>query len=71
MQINNENTFTGVVIEALPNTMFRVLSDNGNEEMIAYLSGRMKHNRIRVLVGDKVLMEKEAYGGKPRISRRL
>ena len=71
MQVNKENTFTGVVIEALPNTMFRIVSDENGDEMIAYLSGRMKHNRIRVLVGDKVLMEKEEYGGKPRIARRL
>lgn len=71
MQKNTENTLEGVVIEALPNTMFRVFNEDTNEEMIAYLSGRMKHNRIRVLVGDKVTMEVDPYGGKPKITRRL
>lgn len=68
---NQENIIEGIVIEALPNTMFRVVLDEGKEEKIAYLSGRMKHNRIRVLVGDKVLMEVDRYGGKPKITRRL
>lgn len=68
---NKENIFSGTVVEALPNTMFRVMPDEEGEEVIAYLSGRMKHNRIRVLLGDKVLMERDPYGGKPRISRRM
>ncbi|OGD68947.1 translation initiation factor IF-1 [Candidatus Campbellbacteria bacterium RIFCSPLOWO2_02_FULL_35_11] len=61
---------TGVVTEALPNTMFRVeLSDNG--EMLAFLSGKMRMNRIRVLVGDKVSIKTDPYGGKGRIIKRL
>lgn len=71
MQTDDKNIAEGVVIEALPNTMFRIMSEEGGEEVIAYLSGRMKHNRIRVLVGDKVLMEVDPYGGKPKITRRL
>jgi translation initiation factor IF-1 len=48
-----ETILDGEVIEALPNTMFRVRYGEGNEQ-VAYLSGRMKLHRIRVLVGDKV-----------------
>jgi translation initiation factor IF-1 len=69
---------TGVVVEALPNTMFKVeldspKGDEGNEPevILAYLSGKMRLHRIRVLVGDKVIMEMEPYGGKARITKRL
>ncbi|MEK9161627.1 MAG: translation initiation factor IF-1, partial [Patescibacteria group bacterium] len=43
----------GLVIEALPNATFRVRMDDASE-IIAYLSGKMRLNRIKVLVGDKV-----------------
>ncbi|MEI6479142.1 MAG: translation initiation factor IF-1 [bacterium] len=59
----------GVVVEALPDTLFRVELEGG-EVILAYLAGRMKLNRIRVLIGDKVGLEKEPYGGKARIVRR-
>lgn len=59
----------GFVVEALPNTMFKVGLEEGGE-ILAYLSGRMRLNRIRVLVGDKVEMEIDPYGGKARIIRR-
>jgi translation initiation factor IF-1 len=52
--------FEGVVLEILPNTMFRVLLDNGHE-MLAHSSGRMRKNRIRVLAGDKVTVEMTPY----------
>jgi translation initiation factor IF-1 len=52
--------FEGVVQEVLPNTMFRVLLDNGHE-MLAHSSGRMRKNRIRVLAGDKVTVEMTPY----------
>lgn len=61
---------TGVVVEALPNTLFKV-SLAGDKEMFAYLSGKMRLNRIRVLVGDKVEIFLDVYGGKGRIIRRL
>ena len=64
-----KDTVSGVVIEALPNTLFRVQLADGNE-LLAYLSGRMRMNRIRVLVGDKVLLELDPYGGKGRIVKR-
>jgi len=62
---------TGVVVESLPNIMFRVRLDGTDEELLSYLSGKMRLHRIRVLVGDKVLLELEPYGGKARIIKRL
>ncbi len=62
---------TGVVAESLPNIMFKVQLDEGGEEILTYLSGKMRLHRIRVLVGDKVLMEMDPYGGKARIIKRL
>ncbi len=52
--------FDGVVIEILPNAMFRVKLDNGHE-IIAHTSGRMRKNRIRVLLGDKITVEMTPY----------
>jgi translation initiation factor IF-1 len=62
---------TGVVVESLPNIMFKVTLDDSGEEILTYLAGKMRLHRIRVLVGDKVLMEMEPYGGKARIIKRL
>ena len=67
---NEEKAIHGVVLEALPNTMFRVRLDDGTV-LIAYLSGKMKFNRIRVLIGDKVEVLLDEYGGKGRVVRRL
>ena len=61
----------GVVEEALPNAMFRVTLDESDEIILAYLAGRMRRFRIRVLVGDKVGMVLDPYGGKARITKRL
>ncbi|NLE07523.1 MAG: translation initiation factor IF-1 [Parcubacteria group bacterium] len=63
-------TSVGSVTEALPNALFRVKMQNG-EEKLAYLSGRMRLNRIKVLIGDSVEMILDPYGGKGRIVRRL
>ena len=71
MTARKELERTGVVTEALPNIMFRVEVDETKENVIALLSGKMRLHRIRVLVGDKVLLELEPYGGKPRIIKRL
>lgn len=62
---------TGVVVESLPNIMFKVALDETGEEILTYLSGKMRLHRIRVLVGDKVIMEMDPYGGKARIIKRL
>ena len=62
----------GMVVEALPNTMFRIRFKDTveGEEEIAYLSGRMKRFRIRILVGDRVEVKIDEYGGKGRIVKR-
>lgn len=52
--------FPGTVTELLPNAMFRVKLENGHE-VLAHTSGRMRKNRIRVLVGDSVLVEMTPY----------
>lgn len=66
-----ENLVYGVVEEALPNALFRVVLDDTNEKVLVYLSGKMRKFRIRVLVGDKVAIVPEPYGGKGRITKRL
>ncbi len=50
----------GTVVEALPNTMFRVKLDTGHE-VLAYLSGKMRKYYIRVLLGDRVKVELSPY----------
>jgi translation initiation factor IF-1 len=62
-------TSVGVVTEALPNALFRVKIQD--EEKLAYLSGKMRLNRIKVLIGDAVEIVIDPYGGKGRIVRRL
>ena len=68
---NQEEQVEGVVIEALPEAMFKVIIDGSDEGTLAYLAGKMKLRRIRVLIGDRVLMKTDPYGGKARIFRRL
>jgi translation initiation factor IF-1 len=60
----------GVVIESLPNTLFRVSLEDGTI-VLAYLAGKMRLHRIKVLVGDKVTLIQDPYGGRARIVRRL
>ena len=48
------------VEETLPNAMFRVVLDNGHK-VLAHISGRMRKNFIRILPGDKVLIELSPY----------
>ena len=52
--------FNGVVSELLPNAMFRVKLDN-DHTILAHTSGKMRKNRIRVLAGDKVMVEMTPY----------
>lgn len=62
---------TGLVSEALPNTTFRIELENGHQ-VIAYVGGQMRRNRIRVLPGDRVTIEFSPYElEKGRIVRRL
>ncbi|RCL01994.1 MAG: translation initiation factor IF-1 [Candidatus Tokpelaia sp. JSC189] len=52
--------FSGIITELLPNAMFRVKLDN-DHEIIAHTAGKMRKNRIRVLAGDKVMVEMTPY----------
>lgn len=52
--------FRGVVEELLPNAMFRVKLENGHV-ILAHTSGRMRRNRIRILMGDEVTVEMTPY----------
>ena len=67
---------TGIVEEVLPNSLFRVRlpKEEGAEEgklVLSYLAGKMRLHRIRVLVGDRVELVLDPYGGRARIVRRL
>lgn len=71
-----ENVVYGTVTESLPNALFRVRLDKKNEAdeekiILTYLAGKMRLNRIRVLIGDKVKIELDPYGGKGRIRQRM
>ena len=50
----------GVVVEKLPNTMFKVELENGHQ-VLATISGRLRQNFIRILPGDKVTTELSPY----------
>lgn len=70
----NEQIERGVVTEALAGTLFRVKMGQNNEEdkeILAYLSGKMRMHRIKVLVGDSVDIVIDPYGGKGRIVKRM
>ncbi len=71
-----KKTTAGTVEEVLPNSLFRVripASEEGGEGqlILAYLAGKMRLHRIRVLMGDQVEMILDPYGGRARIVRRL
>ena len=75
----------GVVTEALPSTLFKVKiparshdgsgadgeDTEGEKEILAYLGGKMRMHRIKVLIGDSVEVVLDSYGGKGRIVKRL
>ena len=50
----------GIITEPLPNAMFRVELENGHK-ILAHISGKMRKNFIRILRGDKVLVEISSY----------
>lgn len=52
--------FEGTVIECLPGTIFRIELDNGHG-LLGTLSGKMRKNNIRVLLGDRILVEMSPY----------
>jgi translation initiation factor IF-1 len=69
-QTKDENLVYGTVEEALPDALFRVITDD-DKKVLAYLAGKMRKFRIRVLVGDRVGMVIDPYGGKARITKRM
>ena len=71
MSAPEENLVYGIVEEALPNALFRVTLEESGESTLAYLAGKMRKFRIRVLVGDRVAIVPDPYGGKGRITKRL
>lgn len=76
MSNSENNTLVGTITEALPNTLFRVevldtSAESGIKSILSYLSGKMRIHRIKVLVGDKVEVLIDKYGGKGRIIRRI
>jgi len=56
----NKIEVEGVVVESLPDTQFKVRLDNG-QEILAYLSGKMRKHYIRILLGDRVRVEISPY----------
>ncbi|HNW71812.1 MAG TPA: translation initiation factor IF-1 [Candidatus Paceibacterota bacterium] len=77
-EIKNDKILTarGIITEALPSTLFRVKlekesADVEEKEILAYLSGKMRIHRIKVLIGDYVEVVIDQYGGKGRIVKRL
>jgi len=54
-------TVMGEVVDVLPQTRFRVKIDNVDREIIAYLAGKMRQFKIKVLLGDKVEVEMSPY----------
>ena len=68
--IKTDEPATGKVEEVLPNSLFRVRMPSG-DLLLAYLAGKMRLHRIRVLVGDNVELVLDPYGGRARIVKRL
>ena len=52
---------TATVLETLPNAMFRVEIENNKHQVLAVISGKMRKNFIRILPGDRVLVELSPY----------
>ncbi len=63
---------TGVVTEVCPNNTYRVKVDNMEHIMLCYLGGRLKQNKIQLILGDAVRIETSAYDlTKGRVTYRL
>ena len=67
----DEKPTIGVITETLPNLLFRVKLNDEDRVVLAYLSGKMRLHRIKVLVGDKVELVLSPDGGRGRVTRRL
>ena len=66
-----EGAKEGTVLEALPGLLFRVHLPGAEDPVLAHLAGKMKIHNIRVLAGDRVLVEMSPDGTRGRIVRRL
>lgn len=51
----------GLVVDKLPNAFFRVRLDNSEHVVLAQISGKVRRNRIRILMGDRVSVEMSPY----------
>jgi translation initiation factor IF-1 len=61
----------GVIVESLPNVMFKVRLDN-DHEVLGHIAGKMRKNYIRIMPGDRVRIELSAYDlDRGRITRRM
>lgn len=69
--VKSEIQIEGEVTEALPNAVFRVKLDTG-QEILGFLSGRLRLHHIKILPGDRVICEMTPYDlTKGRITRRI
>lgn len=59
-EIKDKIELEGTIVDCLPSTQFKVQLDNGHE-VLAYLSGKMRRYYIRVLLGDRVMVELSPY----------
>ena len=66
---NDKPKKDGTVVEALPDTKFKVRFDDG-QEILAYLAGKMRLHYIKVMIGDRVTVEMSLDGTKGRITYR-
>lgn len=70
LNVKKEKSVEGIIMEALPSLTFKVRLSN-EEEVLAYLAGKMRLHYIKVLPGDRVLLELSPDGKRGRIVRRL
>ncbi|MBX4190007.1 translation initiation factor IF-1 [Candidatus Parcubacteria bacterium] len=66
MTIQQKEKLNGVVLEALPNTNFKIQLEDGRE-VLGYLAGKMRMHYIKVMIGDKVAVELSPDGARGRI----
>lgn len=61
--MSKDNVFElrGTVLEVLPNSMFRIQLDDNKHTLLAYSSGKIKQNRIKIITGDVVTVEVSGY----------
>ncbi len=70
MPKNDAIEMDGTVADALPNTQFKIKLDNGHE-LLAYTGGKMRKFRIRILLGDRVLVQTRTATAAPYLTMRL